>query len=90
MTPNRVTEEQIEAILADCTLYVTHIPDTTTTIAVVFDKDGFSLAIGHSACVDPANFDAELGAEYACKDATAKARAKLWELEGYKLAKSAK
>ena len=88
MSENKVTKEQIDAIMDDCTLYVSHIPDTTTTIAVVFDKDGFSLAIGHSACVDPANFDAELGAEYACKDATAKAREKLWELEGYKLAKS--
>ncbi len=90
MTPIRVTPEQIDAILDDCTLYVTHIPDTTTTIAVVFDKDGFSLAVGHSACVDPANFDEEKGAESACKDATAKAREKLWELEGYLLAKSAK
>ena len=90
MTERRVTEEQINAILDGCTMYVTHIPDTTTTIAVVFDKDGFSLAIGQSACVDPENFDAELGAEYACKDATAKAREKLWELEGYRLAKSAK
>ena len=90
MSDIKVTEEQIEAILADCTLYVTHIPDTTTTIAVVFDKDGFSLAISHSACVDPANFDAELGAEYASKYATEKARKKLWELEGYRLAKSLK
>ena len=88
MTERRVTEEQINAILDGCTMYVSHIPDTTTTIAVVFDRDGFSLAIGQSACVDPANYDAELGAEYACNDATAKARAKLWELEGYKLAKS--
>ena len=88
MSKNKVTKEQIDAILADCTMYVSHIPDTTTTIAVVFDRDGFSLAIGQSACVDPANYDAELGAEYACNDATAKARAKLWELEGYRLAKS--
>lgn len=90
MTPTRVTPEQVEAILADCTISVTHIPNTTTTIAVVFDKDGFSLAVGHSACVDPANFNAELGEEYACKDAVNKARDKLWELEGYLLAKSAK
>ena len=88
MTERRVTEEQIDAILDGCTMYVSHIPDTTTTIAVIFSKDKFSLAIGHSACVDPANFDAELGAEYACKDAMSKAREKLWELEGYKLAKS--
>ena len=90
MTERRVTEEQIDAILDECTLYVTHITDTTTMIAVVFDKDGFLLAIGHSACVDLANFDEEKGAKYACEDAMSKAREKLWELEGYKLAKSGK
>lgn len=88
MSENKVTKEQIDAIMVDVTYHVYRVPDTTTTIAVAFDKDGFSLAIGLDACVDPANFDAELGVEYACKDAAAKARAKLWELEGYKLAKS--
>ena len=88
MSKNKVTKEQIDAIMVDVTYHVYRVPDTTTTIAVAFDKDGFSLGMGMSACVDPANFDAKLGAEYACKDATAKARAKLWELEGYRLAKS--
>ena len=90
MTENRVTPEQIDAILSESHIYVTHIPDTTTTLAVLFDKDGFMLAIGYSACVDPANFDAKLGEQYACEDAERKARAKLWELEGYKLAKEGK
>ena len=90
MSQNKVTKEQIDAIMDDVAYHVYRVPDTTTTIAVAFDKDMFSLAVGMSACVDPANFDEEKGAEYACKDATAKAREKLWELEGYLLAKSAK
>lgn len=88
MSENKVTKEQIDAIMVDVTYHVYRVPDTTTTIAVAFDKDGFSLGVGMSACVDPANFDAKLGAEYACLDAEKKAIAKLWELEGYRLAKS--
>ena len=90
MSDIKVTKEQIDAIMEDVTYHVYRVPETTTTIAVAFDKDMFSLAVGMSACVDPANFDAKLGAEYACLDAEKKAIAKLWELEGYLLAKSAK
>ena len=90
MSDIRVTKEQIDAIMSDVTYYVQQIPDTTTTIAVAFDKDGFSLGVGMSACVDPANFNAELGEKYACEDAAKKAERKLWELEGYRLAKSGK
>ena len=90
MSDIRVTKAQIDAIMSDVTYYVQHIPDTTTTIAVAFDKDGFSLSVGMSACVDPANFNAELGGQYACEDAAKKAESKLWELEGYRLAKSGK
>ena len=43
------------------------------------------LAIGTSGCADPANFNAELGSRYAVRDAAEKARAKLWELEGWRL-----
>ena len=85
MTENRVTPAQIDALMAEVTYYVHAIPDTTTTLAVAFDARGFSLATGLSACVDPANFDAELGAKYACEDAERKARAELWKLEGYRL-----
>lgn len=90
MSDIRVTKEQIDAIMGDVTYYVQQIPDTTTTIAVAFDKDGFSLGVGMSACVDPANFNAELGEKYAREDAAKKAESKLWELEGYRLAKSLK
>ena len=87
MSDKRITKEQINAIISGVTYYVHRIPDTTTTIAVAFDDKGFSLAIGMSACVDPNNFDAEIGKQYACEDAEKKAREKLWELEGYRLAK---
>ncbi len=90
MSQNKVTKEHIDAIMADVTYHVYRVPYTTTTIAVAFDKDGFSLGVGMSACVDPANFNTADGEKYACEDATAKAREKLWELEGYLLAKSAK
>lgn len=88
--PNKVTKEQIDEIMEGVTYHVYRVPETTTTIAVAFDKDGFSLGVGMSACVDPANFNAELGEKYACEDAEKKSIAKLWELEGYRLAKSLK
>ena len=90
MSDIRVTKEQIDAIMDGVVYYVHHIPGTTTTIATAFDTDGFSLAVGLSACVDPANFNAELGEKYAREDAAKKAERKLWELEGYRLAKSGK
>ena len=90
MSDIRVTKEQIDAIMADVTYHVYRIPETTTTVAVAFDKDGFSLSVGMSACVDPANFNEELGAQYACENAAEKAVEKLWELEGYRLAKAHK
>jgi hypothetical protein len=48
-------------------------------------RDGFTLCQEITACVDPANFDAELGKKYAIEKAASVARNKLWELEGYKL-----
>lgn len=61
------------------------VPGTTTTLATAIAANGFTLAIGMTACADPANFNAELGAKYAIKDAKAKARQELWKLEGWRL-----
>ena len=46
MSKNKVTKEQIDKIMSGVTYHVYRVPDTTTTIAVAFDKDGFSLGIG--------------------------------------------
>lgn len=51
-----------------------------TTICVLTMKNGFEV-VGESACVDPANFDYELGKKYAYENAFNK----LWQLEGYVL-----
>lgn len=85
MTENRITPAQIDALLAQVIYHTYHVPDTTTTVAVAFDPLGFSLATGLSACVDPANFDPELGKQYACEQAERNAREELWKLEGYRL-----
>lgn len=80
----------IDALMANVQ-YSTHIvPDTTTTVATAILKVGnvnFTLANEFTACVDPRNFNAELGAKYAIQKAAESARNKLWELEGYSLAK---
>lgn len=63
------------------------VPDTTTTMAVAIYKD-FVLAVGKAACVDPANFNEELGADAAIKRVMLAAEDKLWELEGWRLYRS--
>ena len=85
----RVPKEHID-MLMEHVQYKTHIvEDTTTTVAVAVLPMGtvdFTLAIESTACVDKANFNAELGAKYAIEKAAESARNKLWELEGYVLA----
>lgn len=81
----RVTPQQIDNLMEDVVYWYQVIPDTTTTIAVAFDRNGFSLATGLSACADPDNFDEEIGKKIAIGNAERKAREELWRLEGYKL-----
>lgn len=51
-----------------------------TTCCVLTLQNGFEV-VGTSACVDPANYNEEIGATYARK----RAMDKVWELEGYRL-----
>lgn len=84
LTAPRVTKAQIDALMAALT-FATHVaPGTTTTVAIA-SSDGFTVGLGMSACVSAENFDAEIGAKIAIENATAIAREKLWELEGYRL-----
>ena len=74
-----VTIEQIEAkIKAE---KYTRLKDTTVTICGLVLQNGY-VALGSSACVDPANFNATLGREIARRDAIEQ----VWKLEGYLLA----
>lgn len=61
------------------------VGDTTVTGCWAFLPNGFKIAYGESACVDPNNFDFELGKKYAQERCVLAATNKLWELEGYLL-----
>lgn len=85
-TGERVTQEQIDTLMAKVE-YKFDVPEGTTSTFCHAFIDGFFLASGFSACVVAENFNAEIGQRYAKADAEAKARQKLWELEGYALKK---
>ncbi len=73
----KVTPQRIEEII-DGEAYFQH---GTLTICVLTLANGFKVT-GESACVDPRNFEQEIGEGYARKNAVAK----IWALEGYALA----
>ena len=75
--PRTVTKEGIEAKIASTTFH--QLPGTLT-ICVLTLQNGFTVT-GQSACVDPANFNLQIGQDIA----RANAFEKIWELEGYLL-----
>ena len=76
---NTVTAESIKAKIKD--VKYTVLEDGKTTIANVYLENGFTVR-GESACVDPNNYNKEMGEEIAYSNAFEK----IWELEGYLLA----
>lgn len=75
----KVTKEGIEARIKGTSYMV--LPDSTVTICNIKLENGYSVR-GESACVDPRNFNMEIGRQLAYRDAFGK----LWALEGYLLA----
>ncbi len=78
-TGQRVTKQAIESRITDVAYMV--IPDTTVTICHIVLDNGFSVR-GESACVDPSNFNKELGEKYSYENAFEK----LWQFFGFLLA----
>lgn len=76
---NRVTQEQIDLLL-DNAQTQEHIFWDKELIVSYKLESGFTVA-GRGACVDPANFDLEIGRRVARDDAANQ----LWQLEGYRL-----
>ena len=74
----RLTPEKIDATIAGEAYHV--FPGSNLTVCCLTLRNGFTVT-GESACVSPANFDAELGR----KIARGHARDKIWALEGYLL-----
>lgn len=85
LTAPRITPGQINELMERVIFYVVVPEGTTSTFAHAYLDGKFHLATGHSACVSPENFDAEIGQKIAMSKAEALAKDKLWELEGYRL-----
>lgn len=75
----RVTKEYIDSRIASVDYSV--LPKSTVTVCNITVDNGFSVR-GESACVDPANFNREIGEKIAHDNAYAK----LWPLFGFLLA----
>ena len=75
----KVTLDGIKAKIKGETYLV--LPDGRTTVCQLTLENGYTVE-GYSACVDPAEFNLNLGRKYAFEDAMAK----IWPLEGYLLA----
>ena len=74
----RLTPDKIEATIKGEDYHV--FPGSNLTVCCLTLQNGFTVT-GESACVSPANFNAELGR----KIARGHARDKIWALEGYLL-----
>ena len=81
MTPkeNSVTQDQIDTIFNESDIVENIIHHKCLVVSAKL-KNGF-IIVESSACVDPLNFDVEIGRQICCD----KIKNKLWELEGYKL-----
>lgn len=77
----RVAPDAVERAIVGEQYHV--FPGTTTTICCLRMDNGFTV-IGESACVVPANFDADIGRKLARDDA----RRKAWSYMGFRLAET--
>lgn len=78
--PNKVTKDDLDHLVAQSKTEYNNIAGTLTHCTVTLPC-GWQVT-GESACIDPDNYNEELGKEIALK----KAIVSLWPLEGYLLA----
>ena len=76
---NTVTNEMIERIMNHSKVIVSTVFDKCTVVSCKL-PNGFVI-VESSACVDPENYDEDMGVEICMK----KIVDKVWELEGYRL-----
>lgn len=80
MIINTVTQDQINVEIAEAEIKAMTMFNKTT-IVICQLKNGFVI-VESSSCVDPENYDAEVGYEI-CMNRIAN---KIWELKGFQLA----
>lgn len=78
---NSIRPADIDAIM-DVTHFHIYTYNNKTTVVIATLQSGFTITES-SSCVDPANYDEEIGVDI-CKE---RIKNKLWELEGYVLQK---
>ena len=78
-TKNTVTQSVIDELMESCDIAVTTAFDKCTIVACKL-PNGFVI-VESSSCVDPANYDEDMGIDICMKNI----EKKLWELEGYLL-----
>ena len=77
---NTVTKEQIQSILDNSKYEVFHRVFGKQCLVVAELPNGFTV-VGESACVDPDNYDEQIGFDLAVE----RIKNRIWELEGYNL-----
>jgi hypothetical protein len=77
MSEKRITQEQIKEVLSRAIVNNVKLGVKTTLVYAVLES-GFVI-VESSSCVDPENYDHELGKKICMK----RIEDKLWELEGY-------
>lgn len=75
--------DRVQTLLNSCTPIFTRVEGTTKTYCDLKMPNGFVIGSGFSACVNPADYNQELGEKYAKERALADAENNLWQCEGY-------
>ena len=78
-TKNTVTQAAVDELMESCDIAVTTAFDKCTIVACKL-PNGFVI-VESSSCVDPANYDEDMGVDICMKNI----EKKVWELEGYLL-----
>lgn len=84
LTAPRIPASYIQGLMDRVVVRCHVVEGTTTTVAVALLDGSFTLSTAISACVDPANFDRDIGERIASGKAMDLARDKLWELAGFR------
>lgn len=79
MSKTKLTVEDIDDIIEKAEIEVVFLEPKTTVVKMTLDN-GFVL-VESSSCVDPKNYDEEVGTHLCLK----KIEDQLWQLEGYRL-----
>lgn len=82
---DKVEFTEVQTMVDSLTFKFERVGDTNVTGCWAFLPNGFQVGYGESACIDPDNFDVELGKKWAKERCVSTATNKLWELEGYLL-----